>query len=169
MHFAAPAHRPCKSFLQTLIRIICAFIVIVDPHSLKHMHRCSQKAFFFPSKRGAFCQCLWGGNFHGRKKRQNIFHSTKSSKTPIQSHKVWENVQLFFIFLASESLKLLIFFYPAKKARKWCTLWNLRELKWIKFPLESFATVDNKDSLCIPSPTQFATKFHSQRHSTLIF
>lgn len=59
-----------KSFLQTLIRIICAFIVIVDPHSLKHMHSSSQKAFSFSLPTRELCLCSWE-IFHGRKKRHN--------------------------------------------------------------------------------------------------
>lgn len=54
-----------KSFLQTLIRIICAFIVIVDPHSLKHMQSSRQKAFFFPSNHQNFAG-VGGKIFHGR-------------------------------------------------------------------------------------------------------
>lgn len=146
MHYAAHAHRTYKSFLQTLIRIICAFIIIVDPHS----NTCTVPArslfafqSFFPPPRWL----CWWGKFSipaSQPKWEDIISQRTYLTVPTTSLtrwcRVWENFpsfqfQRFFhiqhIFLLSNGKIIKVIDFSRRiRRRDGASGIIVTELKW---------------------------------------
>lgn len=132
MHQAAHAHRPYRSFLQTLIRNICVFIVIVDLHSNTRTPP-ARRLPIFPE----IHQCWWRKfSILTAAEREDVtFHQQKSSRRSYNGYQyhLKKCGKIFCLtILAFFAFNIFFFFWGRKKSFKlsifragWEKDWNL--------------------------------------------